>query len=163
MKNKQTVSREEYSSLDNQITCILQQCWPADEICQWVEMLKVKQQSVACAIQPHPTSLALPAVSDKCKPPDSADYSSDGRQIGKKHSIDGLTPVTIDHRATICCTTTSRPPQFCTRLSDLTRQPGTAEQLNSTYKKAIHQCVADHRLISAGRQSLVICGTTPLW
>lgn len=50
MNNKQTVSREEYRRLDNRVTCILQQRWPAHEIRQWVGMLKGKQRVVACAI-----------------------------------------------------------------------------------------------------------------
>ncbi len=58
MNNKQTVSREEYRRLDNRVTCILQQHWPANEISQWVGMLKGKQQSVDCAIlrrhRPYP-------------------------------------------------------------------------------------------------------------
>ncbi len=49
MNNTQTVSREEYRRLDNRVTCILQQRWPDHEISQWVDMLKGKQQSVACA------------------------------------------------------------------------------------------------------------------
>lgn len=64
--NMDTVSREEYRRLDNRVTSILQQRWPANEISQWVGMLKGKQQSVACAIlrrrHPRPTSLALPAI-----------------------------------------------------------------------------------------------------
>lgn len=32
MSNKQTVSREEYRSLDNLVTSILQQQWPANQI-----------------------------------------------------------------------------------------------------------------------------------
>ena len=66
MNNTQTVSREEYRRLDNRVTCILQQRWPANEIRQWVGMLKGKQQDVACAIlrrrHPRPSLLALPAI-----------------------------------------------------------------------------------------------------
>ncbi|MGN5108721.1 hypothetical protein ACTG18_10765 [Aeromonas hydrophila] len=66
MNSKQTVSREEYRRLDNRVTCILQQRWPANEISLWVAMLKDKPQSVVCAIllrrHPRPTSLALPAI-----------------------------------------------------------------------------------------------------
>ena len=66
MCGKQTVSREEYRRLGNRVTCILQQRWPANEIHQWVGMLKGKQQAVACAIlrshHPCPVSLALPAI-----------------------------------------------------------------------------------------------------
>ncbi|MGL4752470.1 hypothetical protein [Aeromonas veronii] len=50
INSKQTVSREEYRRLDNQVTCILQQRWPTKEINQWVGMLKGKQQPVACSI-----------------------------------------------------------------------------------------------------------------
>ncbi|GEM_PF-4214712 len=50
MSCKQTVSNEEYRSLDNQVTCILQQHGPANDIGQWVEMLQGKQQTVACPI-----------------------------------------------------------------------------------------------------------------
>ncbi|MFM5339011.1 hypothetical protein ACET97_21040 [Aeromonas enteropelogenes] len=53
MNNKQTVSREEYRRLDNQVTCILQQRWPANEINQWVGMFKDKQQAIACVILSH--------------------------------------------------------------------------------------------------------------
>ena len=66
MCGKQTVSHEEYRRLDNRVTCILQQRWPANEVSQWVGMLKGKQQAVACAIlrsrPPCPVSLALPAI-----------------------------------------------------------------------------------------------------
>lgn len=46
MNSNQTVSREEYRRLDNRVTCILQQRWPANEISQWVGMLQGKQQAV---------------------------------------------------------------------------------------------------------------------
>ena len=66
MSCTQTISREEYRRLDNRVTCILQQRWPANEISQWVGMLKGKQQAVACAIlrrrHPRPSLLALPAM-----------------------------------------------------------------------------------------------------
>lgn len=69
MNSKQTVSREEYHRLDNRVTCILQQRWSANEISQWVGMLKGKQQAVACAIlrrrHPFPASLALSAITDE--------------------------------------------------------------------------------------------------
>lgn len=69
MSSKQTVSREEYRRLDNRVTCILQQRWSANEISQWVGLLKSKQQYVACAIlrrcNPRPTSLTLPAIAAK--------------------------------------------------------------------------------------------------
>ncbi len=66
MNSKQTVSREEYHRLDNRVTCILQQRWSANEISQWMGMLKGKQQAVACAIlcrrHPRPVLLTLPAI-----------------------------------------------------------------------------------------------------
>ncbi|THJ38665.1 hypothetical protein CF105_13830 [Aeromonas veronii] len=49
MNSKQTVSREEYRRLDNRVTCILQQRWPANSTNQWVGMLQDKQNTVACA------------------------------------------------------------------------------------------------------------------
>ena len=54
MNNKPTISRdEEYRSLENRVTCILQQRWPANEISQWEGILKGKPQAVACAILRH--------------------------------------------------------------------------------------------------------------
>ncbi|WP_338064105.1 hypothetical protein [Aeromonas bestiarum] len=73
MSSKQTVSREEYRRLDNRVTCILQQRWPAKDISQWVGMLKGKQQAVACAIlrrrHPSPVSLALPTIATEVPNP----------------------------------------------------------------------------------------------
>jgi hypothetical protein len=73
MSCRQTVSCEEYRRLDNRLTCILLQRLPANEISQWVGMLKGKLQSVACAIlrrrHPRPTSLALPAIAAKVATP----------------------------------------------------------------------------------------------
>ncbi len=56
MNSKQTVSREEYRRLDNRMTHILQQRWPANEISQWVGLLKSKPQAVACAATLAPRS-----------------------------------------------------------------------------------------------------------
>ncbi|WP_431417495.1 hypothetical protein [Aeromonas dhakensis] len=71
MNSKQTVSREEYRSLDNRVTCILQQRWPAKEISDWGAILKGKLQSVAWAIlrrwHPRPISLALPPSPQRCQ------------------------------------------------------------------------------------------------
>lgn len=41
MNSKQTGRPEEYRSLDNRVTRILQQCWPAKDISQWVGMQQV--------------------------------------------------------------------------------------------------------------------------
>ena len=54
-----------YRSLDNRVTCILQQSWPANEISEWVRMLKSKQQAMVRTIlrrHPSPTSQVLPAI-----------------------------------------------------------------------------------------------------
>ncbi|MEV3807922.1 hypothetical protein ACV1DG_08255 [Aeromonas hydrophila] len=152
-----TVSREEYRRLDNRVTCILQQRWPAKEINQWVGMLKGKQQSVACAIlrrrHPRPTSLALPAIAaevpnpfqDRANRPTVPVLTTDGRSAGRRHIVDGLTPVAIDQSGTIRCAVTGCT-LFIAPGSAIDRaNPGAAEQLNSTYKPALHQVVADHR------------------
>ena len=162
MSSKQTVSREEYRRLDNQVTCILQQRWPAKEISQWVGMLKGKQQSVACAIlrrrHPRPAQLALPTnVGDipnpfqaKANRPTVPVLTADGRSVGRRHIVDGLTPVAIDQSGTIRCAVTGRT-LFIAPCSAIDRaNPGAAEQLNPTYKPALHQVVADYRQIEAG-------------
>lgn len=162
MNNKQTVSREDYRRLDNRVTCILQQRWPANEISQWVGMLKGKQQSVACAIlrrrHPRPAQLALPAIAPDVPNPfqSSANRptvpvrSADGRTVGRRHIVDGLTPVAIDQSGTIRCAVTGRT-LFIALGSPIDRaNPGAAEQLNKTYQSALHQVVADHRQIEAG-------------
>ncbi len=157
-----TVSREDYRRLDNRVTCILQQRWPASEINQWVGMLKGKQQSVACAIlrrrHPRPAQLALPAIAPDVPNPFQASAgrptvpvrSTDGRTIGRRHIVDGLTPVAIDQSGTIRCAVTGRT-LFIAPDSPIERaNPGSAEKLNPTYRPALHQVVADHRQIEAG-------------
>ena len=157
-----TVSREEYRRLDNRVTCILQQRWPVNEINQWVGMLKGKPQSVACAIlrrrHPRPASLALPAIATEVPNPLQARanrptvpvHSADGRTVGRRHIVDGLTPVAIDQSGTIRCAVTGRT-LFITPGSTTDRtNPGAAERLNPTYQPALHQVVADHRQIGAG-------------
>lgn len=165
MSSKQTVSREEYRRLDNQVTCILQQRWPAKEISQWVGMLKGKQQSVACAIlrrrHPRPAQLALPTnVGDipnpfqaKANRPTVPVLTADGRSVGRRHIVGGLTPVAIDQSGTIRCAITGRT-LFIAPGSTIDRaNPGAAAQLNPTYQPNLHQVVADHRQIETGAQS----------
>lgn len=157
MNNKQTVSREEYRRLDNRVTCILQQRWPANEISQWVGMLKGKQQSVACAIlrrrHPRHALLALPAVAPEVPAPYQARanrptvpvLTTDGRSVGRRHIVDGLTPVAIDQSGTIRCAVTGRT-LFIAPGSPIDRaNQGAAAQLNPTYQPTLHQVVADHR------------------
>ncbi|WP_039040940.1 hypothetical protein [Aeromonas caviae] len=165
MNNNQTVSREEYRRLDNRVTCILQQRWPANEISQWVGMLQGKQQAVACAIlrrrYPRPAQLALPAIATEVPNPYQAKASRptvpvrsvDGRSVGRRHIVDGLTPVAIDQSGTIRCAVTGRT-LFIAPGSAIDRaNPGAAERLNPTYRPALHQVVADHRQIETGAQS----------
>lgn len=157
MNNTQTVSREEYRRLDNRVTCILQQRWPANEISQWVGMLQGKQQAVACAIlrrrHPRPAQLALPAIATEVPNPYQARanrptvpvLTTDGRSVGRRHIVGGLTPVAIDQSGTIRCAVTGRT-LFIAPGSAIDRaNPGAAEQLNSTYQPTLHQVVADHR------------------
>lgn len=165
MNSKQTASNEEYRRLDNRVTCILQQRWPANEISQWVGMLKGKQQNVACAIlrrrHPRPSLLALPAIAAEVPNPFQAKSSrptvpvltADGRSVSRRHIVDGLTPVAIDQSGTIRCAVTGRT-LFIAPGSAIDRaNPGAAAQLNPTYRPALHQVVADHRQIETGAQS----------
>ncbi|MNE30777.1 hypothetical protein D3C80_1243110 [compost metagenome] len=158
----QTISRDEYRSLDNRVTCILQQRWPANEISQWVAMLQGKQQAVACAIlrrrHPRPTLLALPSIAAEVSNPFQAKsnrptvpvLTADGRQVGRRHIVEGLTPVFIDQSGTIRCANTARTLWIAPGNITDRANPGATEQLNPTYKPSLHQVVADHRQIEAG-------------
>lgn len=162
MNSKQTVSREEYRRLDNRVTCILQQRWPANEISQWVGMLKGKQQSVACAIlrrrHPRPALLALPAIAPEVPNPFQASAnrptvpvrSADGRSVGRRHIMEGLTPVAIDQSGTIRCAVTGRTLWIAPGNHTDRANPGAAEQLNPHYQPSRHQVVTDHRQTTSG-------------
>ncbi|OSP49238.1 hypothetical protein B7G55_21275 [Aeromonas hydrophila] len=153
----QTFSREEYRRLDNRVTCILQQHWPANEISQWVGMLKGKQQSVACAIlrrrHPRPAQLALPAIAAEVPNPFQAKsnrhtvpvLTADGRQAGRRHIVEGLIPVAIDHCGTIRCAVTGRTLFIAAGSTTDRTNPGAAEQLNPTYQPALHQVVTNYK------------------
>ncbi len=157
MNNKQNVSREEYRRLDNRVTCILQQRWPANEISQWVGMLKGKQQAMACAIlrrrHPLPVSLALPAIATEVPSPYQAKasrptvpvHSADGRPIGRRHTVDGLIPVAIDQSGTIRCAVTGRTLWIAPGSPADRANPDATAQLNPTYQPALHQVVTDQR------------------
>ncbi|WP_310597143.1 hypothetical protein [Aeromonas aquatica] len=161
-ESAQTVSRAEYRSLDNRVTCILKQRWPAKEINQWVAMLQGKQQAVACTIlrrrHPRPTLLALPAIAAEVSNPFQAKsnrptvpvLTADGRQVGRRHIVEGLTPVFIDQSGTIRCANTARTLWIAPGSATDGANPGAAERLNPTYQPALHQVVADHRQIGAG-------------
>ncbi|WP_270808036.1 hypothetical protein [Aeromonas sp. QDB25] len=153
----QTVSRDEYRRLDNRVTCILQQRWPAHEISQWVAMLQGKQQAVACAIlrrrYPRPALLALPAIATEVPNPFQAKpnrptvtvLSADGQYAGKRHVVGGRIPVSIDQSGTISCVRTGRTLWIAPGSIIDRSNPGVAEQLNPTYQPSLHQVVADHR------------------
>ncbi|MGE6294227.1 hypothetical protein [Aeromonas media] len=153
----QTVSRDEYRRLDNRVTCILQQRWPAKEISQWVAMLQGKPQAVACAIlrrrHPRPALLSLPAIAAEVPNPFQAKdsrptvtvLSADGQYAGKHHVMEGRTPVAIDQCGTIRCARTARTLWIAAGSLTDRANPGAAEQLNPTYQPALHQVVADHR------------------
>jgi len=156
MNNQQTVSREEYRRLDNRVTSILQQHWPAHEIRQWVGMLKGTQQSVACAIlrrrHPRPTSLALPTITQEVPNPYQATVrpsvpvlTADGRTVGRRHIVEGLTPVAIDQNGTIRCAVTGRTLFIALGSPTDRANPGAAGQRNSQYKPELHQIVLDLR------------------
>ncbi|WP_421277570.1 hypothetical protein [Aeromonas veronii] len=157
MNSKQTVSREEYRRLDNRVTCVLQQRWPANEVSQWVEMLQDKQQAVACAIlrrrHHRPAQLALPAITTELPTPFHARanrptvpvLTADGRSVGRRHIVDGLTPVAIDQSGTIRCAVTGRTLFIAPGSPTDHANPGAAKQLNPRYQPAMHQVVADHR------------------
>lgn len=160
----QTISRDEYRSLDNRVTCLLQQRWPAKEISQWVAMLQGKQQAVACAIlrrrHPRPTLLALPAIAAEVSNPFQAKDSSptvtvlsaDGRYAGKRHVVVGRTPVAIDQCGTINCARTGHTLWIAEgSITDRTN-PGAAERLNPTYRPMLHQIVINYRPIEAGKK-----------
>lgn len=156
MNSKQTVSREEYRRLDNRVTCILLQRWPANEISQWVGMLKGKQQAIVCAIlrrrHPRPAQLALSAIPSEVPNPFQAKsnrptvpvLTADGRQVGRRHIVEGLTPVAIDQSGTIRCAVTGRTLFIAPSSPTDRTNPGAAEQLNPTYQPALYQVVADH-------------------
>ena len=153
----QTVSRAEYLSLDNRVTCILQQRWPAREINQWVGLLQGKRQAVACAIlrrrHPRPAQLNLPAIAAevpnpfqaKTNRPTAPVLSADGRLVSRRHIVDGLTPVAIAPSGTIRCAITGRTLWIAPGSVTDRANPGAADQLNPTYNPAMHQVVADHR------------------
>lgn len=155
--NAKTLSREEYRRLDNRVTCILQQRWPAKEISQWVGMLHSKQQAIACAIlhrrHPHPALLKLPAIAAevpnlfqaRANRPTVQVRSADGRPVGRRHIVDGLTPVVIDQSGTIRNAVTGRTLWIAPGSPTERANPGATERLNPRYKPARYQVVIDQR------------------
>lgn len=120
-------------------------------------MLKGKQQAIACAIlhrrHPRPALLDLPAIAADVPNPFQAKsnrptvpvLTADGRQVGRRHIVEWLTPVTIDQSGTIRCAVTGQT--LFIALGSLTDRanPDAAERLNLAYKPSQHQVVTDHR------------------
>ncbi len=103
--------REEYRNLDNRVTCILLQRWPANDISQWVGMLQDKQQAVACAI--FIASLVLSDIPEvpipfqaRANRPTVPVLSADGSSVGRRHIMEGLTHMVIDQSGPMRCTNT---------------------------------------------------------
>ena len=111
---------------------------------------------MVCAIlrrYPQPALLNLPAIGYEIQNPFQAKIghstvsvrSTDGRPIGRRHIVEGLTLVVIDQKGTIRCAHTGRV-LWITSGSPIDRaNPGAAEALNPTYRPTLHQAVADHR------------------
>lgn len=119
-------------------------------------MLQGKPQVVACATlrrHPRPAQLALPAIAHDVPNPHQARASrptvpvltTDGRSVGSRHIVDGLTPVSINQSGTIRCAVTGRTLFIAPGSPVDLANPGAAEQLNPAYQPALHQVVADHR------------------
>ncbi|WP_429037179.1 hypothetical protein [Aeromonas veronii] len=119
-------------------------------------MLKEKQQAVACAIlrrrHPHTALLDLPAIAAEVPNPFQAKSSrhtvpvltADGRQIGRRHIVKGLTPVTIDQSGNIRCAVTGRTLYIAPGSTIDRVNPGVALWLNPSYKPVMHQVVVNH-------------------
>ncbi len=119
-------------------------------------LLQGKQQVVAYAIlrrrHPRPASLALLAIADEVPNPFQAKpnrptvpvLSTDGRSVGRRHIMDGLTPVAIDQSGTIRCAVTDRTLFIAPGSITARANPGAAEQINLIYQPALHQVLADH-------------------
>ncbi|WP_339354060.1 hypothetical protein [Aeromonas sp. DNRA1] len=65
--------------------------------------------------------------------------------MGKRNLVDNLTPVAIDQSGTIRCANTGRTLWIAPGSPTDRANPGAAEQLNPTYRPALHQVVVDHR------------------
>ncbi|MGU5759462.1 hypothetical protein [Aeromonas hydrophila] len=107
-------------------------------------MLQGKQQAVARAIlhrrHPRLALLALPAIAAEGQNPFQAKsnrntlpvLTADGRQVGRRYIVEGLSPVPIDQNGTICCAVTGRTLFIAPGSITDRANPGAAEQLNPT-------------------------------
>jgi hypothetical protein len=148
-----SVSKAEYRTLDNRVTCLL--AWPPHEISAWVQMLQGHQQQIACSIlrrrHPRPAQLNLPAAAEEVPDPFLANRptvpvtSADGRLLTKVHAVPGLTPVVIDVSGTIRCVKTGRTLWIAPGSLIDRANPGAADQRNPQYKPSLHQVVSDQR------------------
>lgn len=127
MYNIKAVSREEYRRLDNRVTSILQQRWPAKEISQW---MRIQGQTAVRGLRhPAPPVPSHSTAGPASHRPRGAEPISVQRQPPYR---EGAHLVVIDQNNTILCAITA--------LSNL----GTAAQINPTYQPALHQLVVDH-------------------
>ncbi|MGL5224433.1 MAG: hypothetical protein ACRC8Q_03730 [Aeromonas sp.] len=157
----QTLSREAHRKLENKVTVILQNSWPASEISQWVGALPGKAQAVACAIlrrrHPRPASLGLPAIDGGAakavrQPAAPAQrrasvpvLTADGRPLGRQYIPDGAVAVNIGADGTIRHAQTARTLWIAPGSATDRANPGSAQQINPTYQPAMHYVVADYR------------------
>lgn len=140
--------------------------WPPEQMLEWLQQQPPHIRGVAIAMMRRIFRLervgipslpqAIPgrqkATKQMATPlqPTLPLLSADGRPVGKCHLVDGLVPVSIDQSGTIRCAITGRTLFIAPGSSIDRANPGAAEQLNKTYKPALHQVVADHRQIEAG-------------
>ncbi|MGS3179059.1 hypothetical protein ACB265_06375 [Aeromonas dhakensis] len=104
-------------------------------------MLQGKQQAVARAIaaegqnpfQAKSNRNTLPAL------------TADGRKVGRRYIVEGLSPEPIDQSGTIRCAITGRTLFIAPGSTTDCANPGAAEQLNPEYKPSLYQVVADNR------------------
>ncbi|WP_353851817.1 hypothetical protein [Aeromonas piscicola] len=64
--------------------------------------------------------------------------SADGQYAGKRHVVEGRTPVAIDQSGTISCARTGRTLWIAPGSTIDRANPEAAERLNTTYNSALH-------------------------
>lgn len=158
----------QYDALENQIYRMGPQidgtpAWPQELMLEWLQEQTPHIRGIAIAMMRRvywPERVGLPPLPqallgrkkvlkqiNKSTPnlPMIPLLSADGRAVGKRHMVDSLAPVNIDQSGTIRCANSGRTLWIAPDSPTDRANPGTAEQLNSTYKAALHHVVADHR------------------
>ncbi|WP_421173661.1 hypothetical protein [Aeromonas enteropelogenes] len=69
-------------------------------------------------------------------------HSADGRPVGRRHIVDGLTPVAIDQSGTIRCTITGHTLWIAPGSPTERANPEAAEQINKHYQPAKYLVIA---------------------